>query len=81
MKRNILQNLFRDHYEEIQYTLHPRKTEIENIDKMLNCGDPAYGGAMYGCPDCGTLKFIPFRCHSRFCPTCGAMYSQKRAQA
>jgi hypothetical protein len=81
MKRNILQNLFLDHYEEIQYTLHPRKTEMENIDKMLNCGDPAYGGAMYGCPDCGNLKFIPFRCHSRFCPTCGAMYSQKRAQA
>ncbi|WP_196805784.1 transposase zinc-binding domain-containing protein, partial [Butyrivibrio sp. WCD2001] len=81
MKRNTLQDLFRDHYEEIQYTLHPRKTEIENIDKMINCGDPAYGGAMYGCPDCGTLKFIPFRCHSRFCPTCGAMYSQKRAQA
>ena len=81
MKRNILQNLFRDHYEEIQYTLHPRKTEMENIDKMLNCGDPAYGGAMYGCPDCGNLKFIPFRCHSRFCPTCGSMYSQKRALA
>ena len=81
MKRNILQDLFRDHYEEIQYTLHPRKTEMENIDKMLNCGDPAYGGAMYGCPDCGNLKFIPFRCHSRFCPTCGSMYSQKRALA
>ncbi len=81
MKRNTLQDLFRDHYEEIQYTLHPRKTEMENIDKMINCGDPAYGGAMYGCPDCGTLKFVPFRCHSRFCPTCGAMYSQKRAQA
>ena len=56
MKRNILQNLFLDHYEEIQYTLHPRKTEMENIDKMLNCGDPAYGGAMYGCPDCDNFN-------------------------
>ena len=41
MKRNTLQELFRDHYEEIQYTLHPRKTEMENIDKMINCGKSA----------------------------------------
>ncbi|MFR8221123.1 MAG: transposase zinc-binding domain-containing protein [Blautia faecis] len=30
---------------------------------------------MYGCPHCGKLKFVPFRCHSRFCPTCGNKYS------
>nr|WP_275443476.1 transposase zinc-binding domain-containing protein [Petralouisia muris] len=23
---------------------------------------------MYGCPHCGKLKLIPFRCKSRFCP-------------
>ena len=68
---NILQTIFKDHYEEIIYTLYPRKTEVENIDKMINCGDPSFGGAMYGCPSCGKLKFVPFRCHSRFCPTCG----------
>ena len=34
---NILQRIFTDHYEEIIYTLHPRKTEIDNIDKMINC--------------------------------------------
>ena len=45
---------------------------------MLNCGDPAFGGAMYGCPHCGKLKFVPFRCHSRFCPTCGNKYSMER---
>ena len=56
---NILQKIFTDHYEEIKYTLHPRKTEIENIDKMINCGDSSFGGAMYGCPHCGKLKFVP----------------------
>ena len=75
---NILQKIFTDHYEEIKYTLHPRKTEIENIDKMINCGDSSFGGAMYGCPHCGKLKFVPFRCHSRFCPTCGNKYSMDR---
>ncbi len=75
---NILQNIFNDHYEEMIYTLHPRASVIENVDKMINCGDPAFGGAMYGCPHCGKLKFVPFRCHSRFCPTCGNLYAMRR---
>lgn len=75
---NILQKIFTDYYEAIIYTLHPRDTVIENIEKMINCGGPSYGGAMYGCPKCGKLKFVPFRCHSRFCPTCGNKYSMER---
>ena len=51
---------------------------MENIDKMIHCGDPSFGGAMYGCPHCGKLKFVPFRCHSRFCPTCGNKYAMDR---
>ena len=75
---NVLQQIFTDYYEEIEYTLHPRKTEMENIDKMIHCGDPSFGGAMYGCPHCGNLKFVRFRCHSRFCPTCGNKYAMER---
>ena len=75
---NVLQEIFSDYYEEIKYTLHPRKSEMENIDKMIHCGDPSYGGAMYFCPHCEHLKFVPFRCHSRFCPTCGNKYSMER---
>jgi hypothetical protein len=52
---------------------------MENIEKMINCGDPSFGGAMYGCPHCGKLKFVPFRCHSRFCPTCGNKYAMERS--
>ena len=36
---NILQKIFIDHYEEMIYTLHPRKSVIENGDKMIHCGD------------------------------------------
>ena len=75
---NVLQQIFTDYYEQIEYILHPRKTEMENIDKMIHCGDPSFGGAMYGCPHCGKLKFVPFRCHSRFCPTCGNKYAMDR---
>ena len=75
---NILQRIFTDYYEEIKYTLHPRASEIENIEKMINCGDPSLGGAMYGYPHCGNLKSVPFRYHSRFCPACGNKYSMER---
>lgn len=78
---NILQKIFKEHYEEIVYTLHPRKSIIENVDKMINCGDPSFGGALYGCTECGKLKFVPFRCKSRFCPSCGMMYSIDRTTA
>lgn len=78
---NILQEIFKDNYEQMVYLLHPRASVIENVDKMINCGDPSFGGAMYGCTHCGNLKFIPFRCHSRFCPTCGNMYSIDRTTA
>lgn len=76
---NILQKIFKEHYEEIEYILHPRPIVMENIEKMINCGDPSFGGAMYGCPHCGELKFVPFRCHSKFCPTCGNKYCIDRS--
>ena len=75
---NILQDIFKDNYERMIYTLHPRKSVIENVNRMINCGDPSFGGAMYGCSKCGNLKFVPFRCHSRFCHTCGTKYSIDR---
>lgn len=76
---NILQKIFKEHYEEIEYTLHPRPIVMENVAKMIYCGDPPYGGAMYGCSHCGELKFVPFRCHSKFFPTCGNKYCIDRS--
>lgn len=35
---SILQDIFKDHYEEMIYTLHPRASVIENVKKMVNCG-------------------------------------------
>ena len=78
---NVLQEIFRDHFEEIQYILHPRHIVMETIEKMIHCGDSSYGGAMYGCPHCGKLKFVPFRCHTRFCPSCGNKYSIDRTNS
>lgn len=78
---NTIQTIFRDHYEEIIYSMHLRQTELDNITRLVECGDPDSGGALYCCPHCGTMKFVPFHCHSRFCPSCGTLYAQKRATA
>ena len=76
---NILQSIFTDYYEHIIYELHSRPAVIENVNKMIHCGDSSHGGAMYDCPHCGNLKFVPFRCKSRFCPSCGNKYNQLRS--
>ena len=47
---NVIQKMLRDYYEIIEYDIKPRPVVMENIDKVINCGDPSYGGAMYGCP-------------------------------
>nr|WP_320997646.1 transposase zinc-binding domain-containing protein [Enterocloster bolteae] len=60
------------------YLQHSRDSVVKNVEKMINCGNPAFGSAMYTCACCGNFKFVPFRCHSRFCPTCGNMYSIDR---
>ena len=52
---NVIQKMLRDYYEIIEYDIKPRPVVMENIDKVINCGDPSYGGAMYGCPHCGNL--------------------------
>lgn len=78
---NILQEIFKQHYEEMLYILLPNQHVIDTVDRMINCGDPAFGGAMYGCTKCGELKFVPFRCHTRFCSSCGNKYSMDRTNS
>ncbi len=44
---SILQDIFKDHYEEMIYLLNPHYSVIENVEKMIDCGNPAFGGPMY----------------------------------
>lgn len=39
---NILQKIFKEHYEEMIYLQYPRDSVIENVDKMINCGNPSW---------------------------------------
>lgn len=78
-KPSLFQSIFLDHYEEILYTLHPRRAEIDNIDRLLTCNNPDHGYAWYECKKCHTAKFVPFHCKSRFCPSCGVKYAMLRS--
>lgn len=50
-----LKDIFEEHYKEILYILHPRKSVIENVNKMIDCGDSSKGDTFLGCPECGEL--------------------------
>lgn len=66
-------------FEEAEYIIHSHPIVMENAGKMIYCGDPSYGGAMYDRPHCGKLKLVPFRCHSKFCPACSNKYCIERS--
>ena len=77
-----MQRIFNDHFNTVANSgIYIRDTVFENVDKMLHCGDYDYGHALYGCEFCGSTKVVPFRCKSRFCTTCGNLYSFRRSTA
>jgi hypothetical protein len=76
----IIQQIFQDHFYDLAATkINIRETVFENVERMLHCGDVSYGYTVYGCDHCGKMKVVPFRCKSRFCTTCGNLYSIKRS--
>ncbi|MHC1595804.1 MAG: transposase zinc-binding domain-containing protein [Candidatus Syntropharchaeales archaeon] len=51
--------------------------EIEEVEKMLQCGDPDKGFTTYRCPDCENIQRIPFTCKDTSCSRslmCSGMY-------
>jgi len=77
---NILQKIFSDHFHKLNNSgIKIHNTVIENVDKMIHCGDFKHGYALYACDNCGHMMVTPFRCRSRFCTSCGNLYSRKRS--
>ena len=65
----------------VRYVLSHRNEitdfQLHSVIAMLKCARNECGGITYGCSDCGEIKFVPFLCHSRFCPICGKRYSEQ----
>ena len=71
--------ILRDWFPVLQ-TLHLRPVVISEIKKVLNCRNPK-NGTMYCCDRCNQIRWVPFTCKSRFCPSCGNLYNMQRANA
>ena len=56
-----------------------RETILHEVERVIGCQDPRKGFALYACPKCQHIEYVPFTCKSRFCNTCGTKYSKDRA--
>ena len=77
-----IKDIFVDHWDPFVAEGHPiRSAVLKNVDKVIKCGDPSMGHAIYHCDHCGKMKHVYFTCKSRFCNSCGAKYTQDRASS
>lgn len=75
-----LKDIFSDKWDAFLELGHPiRPAVLDNVAKIIHCGDPTLGHALYYCNDCGKVKYVGFTCKSRFCNSCGSKYIQDRA--
>ena len=75
-----IKRILKDHWDSfLEETPNVRSVVFDEVDRVLSCGDPKMGFALYKCPRCESVRFVPFRCHSRFCSTCGTAYQDNRA--
>lgn len=82
MSEFTIKQIFQDNWDNFvldntDITIRP--VVFEEVNKIINCGNPDFGYALYVCDHCGKLLKVPFRCKSRFCNTCGVKYAQDRA--
>ena len=80
MRAKSIKSIFREFWcivcielESLYSSLH-WESIIENVAKMVDCGEPCNGFAEYICPECFEKKRVPFTCKCRFRPSCGKRY-------
>lgn len=80
--RFTIKQIFTDHWGSFLFKYpNVRPVVRTEVQKVIQCGDPNFGCSFYVCPDCDAYKFVPFRCHSRFCNTCGTAYQANRTDS
>ena len=72
--------ILRDWFPALVSQCSLRPIVISEIRKVLNCRNPK-NGTMYCCDRCNQIRWVPFTCKSRFCPSCGNLYNMQRANA
>src|SRR6266487_4791160 len=76
-QKNRFKQIFIDGWEEFT-RIYPRYAAVDAVvQRMLGCGDPANGHAIYVCPDCHERRVVAFSCKSQFCLSCAKVYGQR----
>ncbi len=74
--KNVFKQIFSDGWAAF-LRRYPRYGAVDEVvQKMLGCGDPAKGHALYLCPDCLERHVVAFSCKSQFCLSCAKVYGQ-----
>ncbi len=78
----IIKQIFKDNWSEFEKNNKGRirQTVLEDIERMINCGDITKGYIEHECPTCGENIKVGFTCKCRFCNTCGKVYVDQRAE-
>lgn len=71
-----LKDIFDDNWDDfVEYAkannFKIRDVVFHEVDRIRSCGCMSEGYYTYICEQCQELKYSPFHCHSRFCPSCG----------
>lgn len=84
MSEFTIKQIFIDNWDDFlldNTDINIRPNVFNEVNKIIHCGDPSLGHAIYICDHCGKILSVPFRCKSRFCNSCGVKYAQDRAFA
>ena len=82
MSQFTIKQIFEDNWNNFvadNSDINIRPVVFDEVQKIINCGNPDFGHAVYVCDFCHKIITVPFRCKSRFCNTCGTKYAQDRA--
>ncbi len=82
MSKFTIKQIFIDNWDKFvleNSNLNIRPVVFKEVERIINCGNPELGYALYFCEHCNKYMHVPFRCKSRFCNTCGVKDAQDRA--
>ena len=77
MKKGKIKIILEDHWHGFLkiYENKIRFNVKKEVEKVLKCKDTKYGFIELKCDKCNTKKKIGFTCKSRFCTSCGKIYT------
>lgn len=77
MKTGKIKLILKDHWDNFLklFGRKIRKNVKIEVEKVLKCKDIKNGYIEFKCDSCNTSKKVAFTCKSRFCPSCGKVYT------